>query len=351
MLPLYKNSSPKKSEKSNAGLWYDKFCDQWPVSTTTENWTLAAQNNTNPKLNWINTVTKKRIGESSLLEEACDRQADIVGAQSGPAPLKIKTQWHFVSGLGRQHPVENGFTWHHTLGVPYLPGSSVKGMVRNWASQWEGADPEDIKRIFGPRRDVKSTESPATGSVIFLDGLPTGSVQLKADIMTPHYGEYYADGKPPADWISPVPIPFLVVDKNQQFQFSVMVITRNEQGKQDVKQAYDWLVAALENIGAGAKTATGYGVFKQNKGSNPDPVEETWSKVTLKFSPGNKILTALRNGKTARGSSQRSGPLKVFIDGLDNDTKNQLKRNGIERDVQVEKKGDNCYALTAVLDN
>jgi len=53
----------------------------------------------------------------------------------GGEPLLIRTAWRFVSGLGRSRPVENGFVWHHTLGVPYLPGSSIRACcvpTPNW---------------------------------------------------------------------------------------------------------------------------------------------------------------------------------------------------------------------------
>jgi CRISPR-associated protein Cmr6 len=33
--------------------------------------------------------------------------------------------------------VENGFLWHPTLGVPYLPGAAVKGLVRAYVEHWD----------------------------------------------------------------------------------------------------------------------------------------------------------------------------------------------------------------------
>ncbi len=345
--PLYRDIAPEKSKESNAGLWYDKYCDQWQVDRKSI-WTLGAKDNANPKLKWIKKVTENRVGEDNLLAEACERQKTMVESTSAPGPLVIRTQWHFVSGLGRQHPIENGFTWHHSLGVPYLPGSSIKGMVRNWASQWEGAEPEDIKRIFGPR-NPKSTETTVAGSVIFLDALPTEPVLLKADVMTPHYSEYYTERKPPADWISPVPIPFLVVAKNQPFQFALMPRYENEQSQKDLGLVQAWLKDALENIGAGAKTASGYGVFRQNEGGISPPVKEVWEKAQLQWSPGDGTLTALYEGRIARGNSRNNGKLKAFIDSLSKGEKQKLKRGGLARSVQVDKSSDNCLSLKDIL--
>ena len=76
--------------------------------------------------------------------------------------------------------------------------------------------------IWRDTRDSKdhSAKDHAVGSIIFLDAFPIKPVQLKVDIITPHYGPYYLDdeGKtPPADWHSPIPVPFLAVDSNQEF--------------------------------------------------------------------------------------------------------------------------------------
>src|ERR1035441_6966625 len=70
---------------------------------------------------------------------------------------------------GRSHPVENGFVWHPTLGVPYLPGSSIKGLIGQ----------PDRENVLGSKTRV--------GRVICLDAVPTCPVRLEADVMTPHY--------------------------------------------------------------------------------------------------------------------------------------------------------------------
>lgn len=36
----------------------------------------------------------------------------------------------FVTGLGNEHPLENGFAFLNPYGLPYLPGSGVKGVLR-----------------------------------------------------------------------------------------------------------------------------------------------------------------------------------------------------------------------------
>jgi len=284
VLPLYGNITPVfEFNESNAGLWYDKYCNKWCMDSNKDGlkrWSLESfesrtsddkKESINPKIEWISTVVKKgndekRVGSKSLLSEFHTRRKRLLN-ESGQEMIYLRTSGPFVTGLGRNHPVENGFAWHHTLGVPYLPGSSVKGVVRSWAASWLSQPEEDINRIFGPR-DSKdhSSKDHSVGSIIFLDALPIKPVQLKVDIITPHYGPYYQDEKgktPPADWHSPIPVPFLAVDSNQEFVFGLMPRRLGyPKDVNDCSKAKGWLVDALKDLGGGAKTAVGYGRFE-----------------------------------------------------------------------------------------
>jgi len=266
MRALYQDlatSDLQRAPNANTGLWYDKYCD-WPVKNGQVDWDLSSykegNREINPKQGWIETVAGQKTGDDKAIAAACQRLNQLAEKIWGiEKPQIFKTQWRFVSGLGGEHPVENGFAWHHTLGVPYLPGSSVKGMVRAWAEHWLNEDKDDIGQILGPR------QAGEVGSVLFFDALPMGEVQLETDIMTPHYGPYYSEGEAPGDWHDPVPIPFLTVAANQTFQFLIAPRHRDcEQSRQDAETARGWLRDALEWIGAGAKTAVGYGRFERN---------------------------------------------------------------------------------------
>lgn len=269
--PIYKTElRPLYSpQESNLGLWYDKYCDQW-----SEGWDGLGDEG---KKNWIASAVHGVVGEPQLIKELANRRLNLLRSCQGE-PIYFKTERPFITGLGRNHPVENGFAWHHALGTPYLPGSSVKGMVRSWAACWEMWPSEvqksnEINQIFGPR-DSKFN---SVGSVIFLDAIPVKPVQLKGDVMTPHYAPYYQKSDPPADWHSPIPIPFLVVAPGQEFLFGIM--PRKSTKVQDIKdcsKAKHWLAQALEYIGAGAKTAVGYGRFKQFEPELPKSAALKW---------------------------------------------------------------------------
>jgi CRISPR-associated protein Cmr6 len=204
-------------------------------------------------------------------------------------------KWRLIVGLGGAHGYETSMTLHRLYGFPYIPGSSVKGLLHTYAildlwyekglesrmgdfrygnvapglasvaealmagdlEAFEKGAGEDVLReverihaVFGSQRE--------RGQVVFLDALPVGNrVMLEVDIMNPHYSKYYTGQLAPADWQEPTPIPFLTVGKGTTFRFVWM--------SQDVSlaQAVDnWLGAALKETGIGAKTRAGYGVME-----------------------------------------------------------------------------------------
>jgi CRISPR-associated protein Cmr6 len=213
------------------------------------------------KQDWLKKFEGK-CGDASLLKASLAQRQAMAAAMGGQV-LYFATQWRFVSGTGNPHPVENGMQWHPTLCVPYLPAAGVKGLAHAFAAHWEGwADSEagqcDLKRIFGSSENA--------GSVEFYDLLPHEPLQLMVDVMTPHYGDWYAKGdsitslaefeKIPAPWHNPVPIPFLVVEKAE---FTLMLRGRGKIGAADVACVAELLANALEIAGGGAKTGSGYG--------------------------------------------------------------------------------------------
>jgi CRISPR-associated protein Cmr6 len=192
----------------------------------------------------------------------------------------LSLSWRLVIGLGASHPQETSMTLHHIYGIPYIPGSAIKGVTRHWAvlkfadnNKKDNEKFEDaIKRIAGALEsgndlnievdkitfkdliEIFGTQK-QQGKVIFFDAYPVGEIKLKVDIMNPHYPKYYSEGQPPADWQSPVPIKFLTVE-NTKFQF--YLVSKNEDL---LKKSSDLLKEALKHHGIGAKTALGYGIF------------------------------------------------------------------------------------------
>jgi len=325
--PLYSpNAAPaQRPSTAHTGLWFDKFCNQWcrdSEKTGLAAWSLNAfsegkgkdRRDINPKLDWIHTVTpvatsEHPVGDPQLITEHTTRLADLASTLGGKT-LLLKTTSRLATGLGREHPIENGFAWHPVLGTPYLPGSSVKGLVRAWLEgDWcdQPVEPANFRRVFGSdHRRGSSQHNRARdlqnqiGSVVFFDALPAAPVQLKPDVMTPHYGDYYTGKRddagnptPPADWLSPNPIPFLTVAPGQVFQFALAPRTPSAQERADCEKAMGWLEAALLCLGAGAKTAVGYGRFaRQNAATAPahQPAQAAGARpVGARYKPGQRL--------------------------------------------------------------
>lgn len=69
-----------------------------------------------------------------LTEKLVGRQKAAVG-ETGALIRQVTTSAPFTTGLGNEHPLENGFSFLDPYGLPYLPGSGVKGVVRRAAEE------------------------------------------------------------------------------------------------------------------------------------------------------------------------------------------------------------------------
>jgi CRISPR-associated protein Cmr6 len=262
-------------KKGNFGLWYDKYCDRWapafdnlyePTAERKEHGHVVTEACDGGRIEWLRKAieaAQAHQGDKALLEEFAARQKAFVAARGGIC-FQAKTVKKFASGLGRAHPVQNGFEWHYSLGVPVLRSSGAKGMVRDWATTWLQVAETETDRILG----AQPPRGPSCGSVDFLPALPIEPPKFCIDGTTPHLTKYYQNGQPPADWYSPVPLQWLAVAPSAVFQFALVPARRQSQS--DVNTAGKWLIAALETIGAGAATAADRGRFAWISGWHPD---------------------------------------------------------------------------------
>ncbi len=184
--------------------------------------------------------------------------------------------WRLVVGLGNPSVYETSITLHHIYGFPYIPGSALKGITSHWAArevyqddtkEMKKALKEDMFRaVFGNLKEHGHEAN--KGFVTFHDALPIEPPTPAPDIMTPHYGDYYGKKVPPGDYLDPNRISFLTV-KEGKFRF-YLTIENRENTLPDtgdlcpdnvLKTAKEWLIAALQMGGVGAKSAVGYGYF------------------------------------------------------------------------------------------
>jgi len=195
-----------------------------------------------------------------------------------------KTISPMVIGLGNEDIFETSLTLHHIYGIPYIPASAIKGVVRNWTvnsvfNAQEGdkktgalGDPAFCKIFGSPKNSISGERK---GRVIFLDAFPSdNNIKVKLDIIATHYHQYYTSGgniKPPADYLQPNITNFLAVDRDATFFFNIMVKEVNNEEiklgqsenyrKSILEVAEKLLVEALTIEGIGAKTSVGYGLF------------------------------------------------------------------------------------------
>jgi len=244
--------------------------------------------------------------------------------------VPLRTTAPLVTGTGIEHPTENGFAFLTPYGLPYLAGSSIKGVLRHAAEElalgpvatssgWDmlkvwrlfgfeaptntipadavdrdvaqalaAADPELIERMA---RALKLEERGAAfliklltsnekwfeqlqwrGALQFWDALlEPPATGLCVEVLTPHHKFYYEKAQPPADSESPVPIPFLAMPAGSSFD----VVANCAPGRWPAALP-PWrplldaaLDHAIQHLGLGAKTATGYGAAER---SAPAPV-------------------------------------------------------------------------------
>lgn len=180
-----------------------------------------------------------------------------------------EVDWRMVIGLGGEHVQETNMTLDYIYGIPYIPGSAFKGVVRGWVIQEDFGNDEKLAMQDiqpGDSADLKEKKknflaifggAGSAGHVQFLPAYPIDNVTLSLDIMNPHFSDYYTGTSPPTDTQNPKPIKFLTVEQ-APFRF---VILSKEQHL--TKIAEDWVDKALKGKGFGAKTAIGYGYFRR----------------------------------------------------------------------------------------
>ncbi len=163
--------------------------------------------------------------------------------------LRLVATTDAVLGLASPGPLEVGLALHHVYGFPVLPGSSLKGVALRAARA--ARDPGIAEARYGTREGA--------AAVTILDGLPAEPWAVELDVMTPHFGGWYRDGRTPDDTESPVPVNFLVLRRSSAFE--VALLARGPRDASHLDATVEDLRTGLDELGLGAKTAAGYGVF------------------------------------------------------------------------------------------
>ena len=187
-------------------------------------------------------------------------------SRSGVCAFFITAETKVLLGTGNANVHEFGFNCNRPWGVPYISGSTLKGLVSSYLAR-KGGDgwKRDLKNgrksdlqveLFGGVRMDGDAQS-FIGSVIFNDAwmeLPKGSV-FQEDIINVHHQKYYGGTGMPTGMENPVPVKIAALRAGMRFFIS---LEGPDENTAFVKKV---LALALKEEGLGGKTAVGYGRF------------------------------------------------------------------------------------------
>ena len=253
--------------------------------------------------------------DKAAMKALADRQSHLAGNLPHMLSLDATAIAPFTTGLGNEHPLENGFAFLNPYGLPYLAGSGVKGVLRQAArelasGQWGNehgwsADKQFEIRVNGKSLAISMLDAlfgleSQDGDTLHMRGalsfwdviaqMPNNCNSLHVEVMTPHQSHYYqqkSDPKTgssatPHDSGQPTPISFLTVPPGSGMTFHVQCdLPRLQRLAPTLAEGDAWkklLQAAFEHafewLGFGAKTAVGYGAMQPNAQATQDRKEK-----------------------------------------------------------------------------
>lgn len=283
--------------------------------------------------------------------------------------IKAKTTSPFITGLGSGHPTETGMVLDRNLGVPYIPASSIKGVMRlsHAINLVEKLNKEKSKhdisiddndselvRYFGTA-DTKQ-EKQYRGQLVFLDAYPVRDVPLKVDIMNPHYTKYYnGENKQPVETESPVPIKFLTVKEGTEFVFHCVFMPLELNDKCNADEIYSMFTTAFEKVGFGGKTSIGYGRFARNdKKIDMTNQSESTKKETEALAAGEyeAIIEEVERGRRKTIHFLIEGKYKAIKANCSNKIINRYnKKDNVKIKIDGTKDNNGCYLVREIVNS
>ncbi|MDH7903367.1 type III-B CRISPR module RAMP protein Cmr6 [Porphyromonas gingivalis] len=151
-----------------------------------------------------------------------------------------------------------GMYFDYTSGLPVIPGSSIKGMLRSAIEEWDFL--ADYKPNNGvTREEIIKTVFEGEGLSIYDRDIFLDAIPIRVDNKL--FGEDYITHHP-TPLQNPNPVRFLRVNPGVTYQFR-FILRNNDNGlKADFKE--DLFKAIICTFGLGAKTNVGYGQFVEH---------------------------------------------------------------------------------------
>ena len=190
-----------------------------------------------------------------------------------------------------------GICLDRLFGLPYIPGSAVKGVTRHAAlSELKSATGTDIAKslsafieVFGTAENdfnqdgdlaayrdqfPRNQSLDRKGAISFLPAYPVTEAKVVVDLINVHYPDYYRSGEVhDLQKEQPLPNPFPAVERNAAFAF-IAVLSGVLADRSALANARRWLEKAVTESGVGAKTGAGYGWFRLAPGLEEEIAKE-----------------------------------------------------------------------------
>lgn len=285
---------------THAGLWLDKYLPDYDTGTG------------QVFVEEVSRLTKEDRSDKASLTPytAFFKRWKAALAEAGVQANQIRNAsvlGRLCVGLGGEAVLETAITLHRTYGMPYIPGSALKGLAARYADRClEDGD----WRKGGKAHTVMFGSTKSAGYLTFFDALyvpGTGRNDkvLWPDVITVHHPNYYQGNEPPADWDSPNPVPFLSATGDY------LIAIGGDAAWAD--KAFDILSLALIEEGIGAKTSSGYGRMSIQGMATVAPKATPVSTTSVSAPPSVPMITR-------RGVIVEIQPTRRFGRVRDNET-------------------------------
>jgi len=176
-----------------------------------------------------------------------------------------------------------GICLDRLFGMPYIPGSAIKGVCRHTALEELKAASTDRQAsllqqfcaVFGTavndftnsgdlcrfRQHMPQEARDQKGAISFQPAYPVNEARVVVDLTNVHFPDYYRSGRTEdLSKENPKLNPFPAVEVGAQFAFCLFLNGINVETRL-LDHALRWLETGLTERGLGAKTASGFGWF------------------------------------------------------------------------------------------
>ncbi len=338
-LAAFANSDPRNL-RTHPGLWIDKM-----IAADEPNSASAAPH--------LKRIVRPPVPDGyeaafALRERTLSERAD----EGRAILLNAEATGRLVVGLGAKGVLELGITLDHTWGVPYLPGSALKGVAASAAHRFGSAawrKPDGWPAAGAPGNFAALTDFQAlfgttgnAGAVVFHDAWwdPVGqtSVPLELDVMTVHHPDYYqreaGAAQAPTDFDEPFPVPFL--------SGTGKFVCALEGPPAWVEAAEAWLELGLDRLGLGAKTSSGYGRFQVSRRESDALRQRRAAGETLttqlrdfQVNRLDSAVTALVRAARTRVAPRDIGSALARVEGRHRSTLVERAKYGLDDDARA----------------